>query len=103
MIFLQIGTVTGNVWATRKEENLTGLKFLFVQPELPNGSPIDAPFIAIDRIGAGVGDKVMITRGSAAANMTDSSHLPIDALIIGIIDSIDVERGVEHGKGIRND
>lgn len=103
MIFLQVGTVIGNIWATRKEDHLTGLKFLFVQPELPNGSPINAPFIAVDRIGAGVGDKVMVTSGSAAAKMTADSHLPIDALIIGIIDSIDVERGVELGKGIRND
>ena len=100
---MQVGTVIGNIWATRKEDHLTGLKFLFVQPELPNGSPINAPFIAVDRIGAGVGDKVMVTRGSAAAYMTADSHLPIDALIIGIIDSIDVERGVELGKGIRND
>jgi ethanolamine utilization protein EutN len=93
MIYLQVGTVVGNVWATRKEDHLTGLKFLFVQPELPNGTPINVPFIAVDRIGSGVGDKVIVTLGSAAANMETDSKLPIDALIIGIIDSIDVERG----------
>ena len=103
MIFLQVGTVIGNVWATRKENHLTGLKFLFVQPELPNGSPIQTPFIAVDRIGAGVGDKVMVTLGSAATNMAAETRLPIDALIIGIIDSIDVTGGAEHGEGIRND
>ncbi|HJV17037.1 MAG TPA: EutN/CcmL family microcompartment protein [Bacillales bacterium] len=101
---MQLGTVIGNVWATRKEENLRGLKFLIVQPELlPNDSPIDAPFIAVDRIGAGVGDRVMVTKGSAATHLVTESQLPIDALIIGIIDSIDVERGEKFVKGIRND
>lgn len=103
MIILQLGTVIGNVWATRKEEHLTGFKFLFVQPELPNGLPIQAPFIAIDRIGAGVGDKVMVTIGNAAANMAIETRLPIDALIIGIIDSIDVLGGVESGESVRID
>jgi ethanolamine utilization protein EutN len=90
---MQLGTVIGNVWATRKEDNLVGLKFLTVQPELPNGSPVDAPFIAVDRIGAGVGDRVMVTKGSAASHSSSEGQLPIDALIIGIIDSIEVERG----------
>lgn len=90
---MQIGTVIGNVWATRKEENLTGLKMLIVQPENPVGKPIEAPFIAVDRIGAGVTDRVIVTRGSAAVNMNPDSPIPIDALIIGIIDSVDVEGG----------
>lgn len=87
---MQIGTVIGNVWATRKEDVLLGLKFLVVQPELPNGSIIkSSAYIAVDQIGAGVGDKVMVTNGSSASNMTPDSKLPIDALIIGIIDSVD--------------
>ncbi|MDR6550563.1 EutN/CcmL family microcompartment protein [Paenibacillus qinlingensis] len=90
---MQVGTVIGNVWATRKEDELTGLKFLFVQPEGPNGSPIDTPLVALDRIGAGVGDRVMVTKGSAARLVIKDKDLPIDAVIIGIIDSIDVERG----------
>lgn len=90
---MQMGTVIGNVWATRKEDDLRGLKFLIVQPEFPDGTSSEAPFIAVDRIGAGFGDKVLVTRGSAAANMSVEVKLPIDALIIGIIDSIDVERG----------
>ncbi|PWA13054.1 ethanolamine utilization protein EutN [Pueribacillus theae] len=100
---MQIGTVIGNVWATRKEDHLKGLKFLIVQPESPQGSAIDFAYIAVDRIGAGVGDKVMVTRGSAAANMTSDLRLPIDALIIGIVDSIDVERGDDFAKGTRDD
>src|SRR5690625_1645852 len=89
---MQIGTVIGNVWATRKEEGQTGLKFLVVQPEMSNNSCQFSSYVAVDRIGAGVGDRVMITRGSSATNFITESRLPIDALIIGIIDSVDVER-----------
>lgn len=96
---MQMGTVIGNVWATRKEDELRGLKFLFVQPELPDRTPAGDPFIAVDRIGAGFGDQVLVTRGSAAANMSNESNLPIDALIIGIIDSIDVERKEVNERG----
>ncbi|WP_279620289.1 EutN/CcmL family microcompartment protein [Priestia megaterium] len=94
---MKIGTVIGNVWATRKEDNLRGLKFLVVQPELLNKSNNDSSFIAVDRIGAGIGDKVMVTQGSAAAYMASDTPLPIDAIIIGIIDSVDIERGGENG------
>jgi ethanolamine utilization protein EutN len=89
---MQMGTVIGNVWATRKEDDLRGLKFLVVQPESPNNTSQEDPFIAVDRIGAGVGDQVLVTLGSAAANMSNDPKLPIDALIIGIIDSVDVEK-----------
>lgn len=89
---MEMGKVIGNVWATRKEDELTGLKFLIVQPELPDQTAVGTPFIAVDRIGAGFGDQVLVTRGSAASNMSNDKKLPIDALIIGIIDSIDVEK-----------
>jgi ethanolamine utilization protein EutN len=88
---MQIGKVIGNVWATRKEDGLTGLKFLFVQLEDPQGSPVDTPLIAADQIGAGIGDRVLVTRGSAARFIIKSEDVPIDAVIIGIVDSIDVE------------
>jgi ethanolamine utilization protein EutN len=87
---MQVGKVTGNIWATRKEDGLTGLKFLFVQLEDPQGLPIETPLIAADRIGAGIGDCV-VTRGSAARFIFKDEDLPIDAVIIGIVDSIDVE------------
>ncbi|MFT9846490.1 EutN/CcmL family microcompartment protein [Aneurinibacillus sp. REN35] len=88
---MRMGTVIGNVWATRKEDGLTGLKFLFVQLEDTAGAPIDAPVIAADRIGAGIGDTVMITTGSAARFAIPERDVPVDAVIIGIVDSIDVE------------
>lgn len=88
---MELGTVIGNVWATRKEDGLQGLKFLIVQPEQPDSTSAGVPFVAVDKIGAGFGDQVLVTRGSSAANVSTERKLPIDALIIGIIDSIDVE------------
>ncbi|WP_134705003.1 EutN/CcmL family microcompartment protein [Ammoniphilus sp. YIM 78166] len=81
---MRLGTITGNVWATRKEDGLTGLKFLFVQLE-------DTRIIAVDRIGSGIGDRVIVTMGSAARLIEVDKDLPIDAVVIGIVDSIDEE------------
>ncbi|EIT86759.1 carboxysome protein [Fictibacillus macauensis ZFHKF-1] len=89
---MRLGTVIGNIWATRKEEGLTGLKFLFVQLENPDGTAVDSPIIAADRVGAGLGDKVMITNGSAARFVMDDHDVPLDSVVIGIVDSIDVEK-----------
>ena len=82
--------VIGNVWATRKEENLVGNKFLIVQTERPDGIRESEIFVAVDRIGAGVGDLVLVTRGSSA-RIVFSKGSPIDAVIIGIVDSVDAE------------
>lgn len=87
-----VGTVIGNIWATRKEEGLTGLKFLVVQPDLiSKNNQNQQALIAVDRIGAGLGDRVMVAQGSPAS-LIDDKRLPIDALIIGIIDSIEKGR-----------
>ncbi|PBB04673.1 EutN/CcmL family microcompartment protein [Salimicrobium humidisoli] len=88
-----IGEVIGNIWATRKEEGLTGMKFLVIQPVKKE----ENSFVAVDRIGAGVGDKVLVTRGSASTLGPDPVNGPIDAIIIGIIDSVEVERGGMNG------
>lgn len=75
-----IGRVVGNVWATRKLENLNGLKFMIV--ELANGSSI----VACDAVGAGIGEKVLVSKGSSARKTFGQDDLPVDAAIIGIID-----------------
>ncbi|WP_173915405.1 EutN/CcmL family microcompartment protein [Halobacillus sp. Marseille-Q1614] len=92
-----VGKVVGNIWATRKEEGLTGLKFLVVQPD-SLGLQVDLPtFVAVDRIGAGVGDKVMVTKGSASSHLQGEDKIPIDAVIIGIVDSVEVDKEDKHG------
>lgn len=92
-----LGEVIGNLWATRKEEGLTGLKFLVVRPDSSTSISNQSNLVAVDRIGAGVGDKVMVTRGSSASYVEESNPIPIDAIIIGIVDAVEVERGVENG------
>lgn len=78
---MQIGRVLGSVWATKKDEQLNGLKFMTVSL---NGTEM----IAVDIVGAGVGDTVLITLGSSARIL---SGYNIDAVICGIIDKIDNE------------
>lgn len=89
-----LARVIGNVWSTRKEESLRGLKFLVVQPlRLAYGDDgavlLEArgdTIIAGDNIGAGDEEIVMITSGSSARQSLDDTHVPIDAMVVGIID-----------------
>jgi ethanolamine utilization protein EutN len=82
-----IGKVVGTVVATRKNDRLVGSKLLIVEP-LDNMVKGTGRFIAIDNVGAGVGENVLVVLGSGArvgCNMKDS---PIDAAIVGIVDTI---------------
>lgn len=86
-----IGKVVGNVWATRKDEALNGFKLLVVKP-LDEYSERDIPtLVATDTIGAGIGDKVLVVKGSSARQALDKNSVPIDATIVGIIDEVDIE------------
>lgn len=85
----------GYVWSTRKEESLRGLKFLVVQPVtvkydddggLSGISEVGNTLIAADRIGAGETEIVMVVSGSSARQSFDDNTIPIDAMIVGIID-----------------
>jgi ethanolamine utilization protein EutN len=90
---LIIAKVVGNVWATKKDESLNGLKFFVVQPV--KGGPSDA-FVAVDSAGAGIGDHVLISQGSSA-RMVFHGHnggVPVDAVIVGIIDSVEVDESL---------
>ena len=80
-----IGKVVGSVFSTRKSEKLIGNKFMIVEPaEEMNGSKEN--IVAIDIIGAGIGEYVLIATGSAARIGCDMQDAPVDAAIVGIID-----------------
>lgn len=81
-----IGKVINNVWATRKDESLVGQKFLIVQLMDNNEEFKGSIIVAADIIGAGIGDKVLITRGSSSRHVKGIEYSPIDAIIVGIID-----------------
>jgi ethanolamine utilization protein EutN len=73
-----------NVWATRKAESLKGLKFMLA--EVISGSSAGQHLIVVDIISAGIGDRVIVSTGSAARRMLGDDDIPVDAVVIGIID-----------------
>lgn len=75
--------VIDNIWATRKDTALTGLKFMLV--ELLDGNN-SRQIIVADLIGAGIGERVLISQGGAARRMLRDDLIPVDAVIVGIID-----------------
>jgi len=79
-----IGKVVGSLFSTRKSEKLVGNKFMIVEPVEEMGST--KKLVAIDIIGAGIGEYVMVAQGSAARIGCDMAEAPVDAAIVGIID-----------------
>lgn len=89
---MKTGKVIGNIWATRKEEKLAGLKLLVIQPtNLLDDKAIEYPIIAADIIGAGVGEKVIYVGGSSARTAAGGSDIPVDATVVGIVDDQEIE------------
>lgn len=86
-----MGKVIGNVWATRKEEALRGLKFLVIEPLDLYEKTAGSTLVAIDIIGAGVGDTVLVVQGSSARRIYGKEEIPVDAAVVGIIDSVETE------------
>lgn len=73
-----------NVWATRKAESLNGFKFMLA--EVIGGTSAGRRLIVIDNISAGIGDRVIVCEGSSARRMLGDDNLPVDAVVVGIID-----------------
>jgi ethanolamine utilization protein EutN len=73
-----------NVWATRKADSLNGLKFMLA--EVISGTNEGQRLIVVDIISAGIGDRVIISQGSSARRMLGDDSIPIDAIVVGIID-----------------
>jgi carbon dioxide concentrating mechanism protein CcmL len=95
---MQIAKVCGTVVSTQKESSLTGVKFLLVQLLDEEGNPLPEYEVAADNVGAGVDEWVLISRGSAARQSPRSETRPLDALVIGIIDTVSVGKGFIYNK-----
>ncbi len=80
-----IGKVVGSVVSTRKNENLVGSKFMIIEP-VKSMAKEKENFVAIDNIGAGIGEFVLVATGSAARIGCNMDSSPVDAAIVGIID-----------------
>jgi len=87
---LVLGKVIGNVWATRKDDKLVGLKLLIVRHVELDYKPRNSYVVAADTVGAGVGEIVLITTGSSARQSKLTEGKPVDAVISAIIDKLDV-------------
>lgn len=85
-----LGKVIGSVWATQKEEGMDNLKLMIVQPLDFRERDAGTTVIAADRIGAGVGEKVIVSRGSPARILFSGKQVPVDAMIVGIVDSYEI-------------
>lgn len=82
--------VVGSVVATRKDDELTGKKLLIVKKVKPDGSGTDWTEVAVDSVGAGTGEYVLVTNGGSARHVFDTSASIIDAAIVAIVDTMEV-------------
>jgi ethanolamine utilization protein EutN len=89
---MQIARVVGTVVATQKHRKFEGAKLLLVQPLNADDSPRGGALLAVDGVGAGVGEKVLVVlEGRAAGDAIGRKAAPVDAAIVGIIDQVDIQ------------
>jgi ethanolamine utilization protein EutN/carbon dioxide concentrating mechanism protein CcmL len=94
-----LGKVVGTLVSTRKDEKLEGMKFLVLQRMGINARLQDGYVIAVDAVGAGVGEVVMYASGSSARQTVLTDRRPCDAVIMGIVDTWEVNGEVQYDKG----
>ena len=93
-----VARVTGSVVSTQKVGTMTGHKLLVVEPYRLDAANRDQlvttgrTFITVDTLGAGIDDMVLVVQGSSARLTPETKHLPIDAMIIGIVDTVTIDR-----------
>lgn len=89
-----IGTVVGNVWATKKDPTLAGLRFLVVQPYKLDGSLAAETIVAVDPLGAGIGERVLVVFGRAARHAIGKGHdIGFQTAVSAIVDKMELEDG----------
>ncbi|MGP8252452.1 MAG: EutN/CcmL family microcompartment protein [Terracidiphilus sp.] len=89
-----IAKIIGNVVATQKIEKFKGMKLLLIQPYICREGKLQisgSSVVAVDSLGAGIGECVLFTQGSSARLTPATKDAPVDAVIVGIVDSVEVE------------
>ena len=86
-----IGRVIGEVWATQKDPKMANFKFLAVSPIDKNRQPTASFIVAVDSVGAGPGELVLVTQGSSARQSKETEGKPVDAVVMAIVDDIHLE------------
>ncbi|MFO7631396.1 MAG: EutN/CcmL family microcompartment protein [Caldilinea sp.] len=95
---MHIALVIGSAVATIKDEQLHGCKLLLVRQTDETGAPAGLPQVAVDTVSAGAGDLVIVTAGSSARKTEITQHAPVDLVIVGVIDSLEVGGNVTYRK-----
>lgn len=95
---MQIAKVCGTVVSTHKSRTLTGVKLLLVQFVDAQGNALPDYAVAGDTVGAGINEWVLVTRGSSARKEIGYEERPVDAMVVGIIDTVTVASGMLYSK-----
>jgi len=94
-----LAKVIGTVVSTRKVETMNGLRFMVLRPVDLEGKETGSPVVAVDAVGAGVGEMVLFATGSSARQTIATDKRPCDAVIMGIVDNWEVEGRFKYRKG----
>jgi microcompartment protein CcmK/EutM len=99
-----VAKVTGSLVSTQKVASMVGFKLLIVEPyriepkERQSLTTTGRTFVAVDTLGAGIGDYVILTQGSSARLTPETKTLPIDAVVVGIVDKVQVDEGTVYSR-----
>src|SRR5207244_4026387 len=94
-----LARVIGTVVSSQKESSMDGLRFMLVQPVDVESKPAGAPVVAVDAVGSGVGEFVMVATGSSARQTRVTDKRPCDAVIMAIVDNWEVRGEIKYHKG----
>jgi ethanolamine utilization protein EutN len=89
-----LGKVVGTVWSTKKTPDLEGVRFLIVHPFDLDKEPTKNIVVVADRLGAGVGEIVMVAYGKAARSAIGDQEMSIEAAVVGIVDRVDIQDAI---------
>ena len=95
---MKIALVIGSTISTIKDEAIRGRKLLIVRDTDTTGKETGEPYVAVDTVSAGTGDLVLITDGSSARYTNQTTNAPVDAVIVGVIDSLEMSGKVTYRK-----
>lgn len=87
---MYLGKIIGTVVSTRKDEKLVGCKLMVVQQLTEKLEPEGTTMVAVDTVGSGIGEIVILVSGSSARKALDDQDIPVDVTIIGIVDTVEI-------------
>jgi microcompartment protein CcmK/EutM len=96
---VKLAKVLGTVVATEKDAKLQGLRFLMLGVWGPDNKPASGSVVAVDAVGAGVGEMVLFASGSSARQTASTDNKPVDAVVMAIVDSWEIEGDEKYRKG----